>query len=71
MTNSHILIYQTDGTYLGQFGSAGSDPDQFGRPHGLTVDNDGHVYVSDYLRNRILKFRPVGITGSYADVIVQ
>jgi DNA-binding beta-propeller fold protein YncE len=37
--------------------AAGPGPQQFDTPHGITVSNDGVVYVSDRANNRIQSFR--------------
>jgi uncharacterized protein (TIGR03663 family) len=38
------------------WGTQGSGPGQFQKPHGLAVSSDGHLYVVDSLNSRIQKF---------------
>jgi len=47
-------------TYVGQWGSYGTQPLQFGSPNAVAVDDAGFVYVSDYLNNNVQKFTPAG-----------
>lgn len=55
-----ILVFSLDGEYICQFGSGmhGDGPDQFGCAHGVAIDEDWNVYVSDYWFDRILKYVP-------------
>ncbi len=56
---SRVLIYDPQGALLGQFGSFGTEPGQFGLPTDVAVTRDGHVYVSEYGNtDRISKFSP-------------
>ena len=43
-------------TYVTSWGSHGSGPGQFQRPHDVAVDSRGHVYVADTNNDRIQKF---------------
>jgi len=54
--NQRIQKFQTDGTYAGSWGSAGSGPGQFQQPLGIGIDEDGIVYVSDYNNSRVQMF---------------
>ena len=52
--NMDILIYDTNGTLLTKFGSAGSGPGQINMPGGVAVDPTGnYIYVADYYNARI------------------
>ena len=43
-----IWILRRDGLeVVGEFGSPGAEPGQFGRPHNIAVDSDGNVYVAE------------------------
>ena len=42
------------------FGTHGSDPGQFDKPLGITVDRDGNILVADYENHRIQKFTSDG-----------
>jgi NHL repeat/6-bladed beta-propeller len=46
--------------FIAKWGSKGSGPGQFNRPHDITFDSSGNVYVSDRDNNRIQKFTPNG-----------
>ena len=59
--NHRIVVFDRDGNYLRQWGSAGSDPGQFvptggGHPHCVVLGNDGLVYTCDRGQNRIQVF---------------
>src|SRR6478735_8764574 len=43
-------------TFVGSWGSLGSDHGQFSGPAGVAVDANGHVYVADTGNHRIEKF---------------
>ena len=47
-------------TYVTSWGSHGSAPGQFQRPHDVAVDSDGDVYVADTNNDRIEKFASDG-----------
>jgi peptidylamidoglycolate lyase len=46
-SNSRIVKFAADGTYLLEWGSKGTKPGQFDTPHSIAVDLAGHVYVAD------------------------
>jgi DNA-binding beta-propeller fold protein YncE len=54
--NKRIVIFDSEGTYLSEFGTAGLDPGQFDEPVGVAVSNDGMVYVTDTWNQRIQTF---------------
>jgi DNA-binding beta-propeller fold protein YncE len=56
--NKRIVVFDEDGNYLTEFGSAGFDPGQFDEPVGVAVANDGTVYVTDTWNQRIQSFLP-------------
>jgi len=57
-------VFDANGNYLTQFGSAGLDPGQFDEPVGVTLDANGNVYVTDTWNQRVQTFSqsPDGLT---------
>lgn len=56
---ARVVIFDSDGTRVGEFGQMGEGPGQFIMPTDVVVDGDGFVYVSEYGGNdRISKFSP-------------
>jgi len=58
--NSRVLRYARDGSYLGVFAPAGSDPGQVDAPRGVLVSPDGSVLVADSGNGRIQVFTAAG-----------
>lgn len=63
--NHRIVVFNSKGQYLRQWGSAGTGPGQFGpdgggHPHCVKLGNDGLVYVCDRQNSRIQIFDKVG-----------
>jgi DNA-binding beta-propeller fold protein YncE len=56
--NKRIVIFDADGNYITQFGTAGFDPGQFDEPVGVAVANNGTVYVTDTWNQRVQSFTP-------------
>jgi streptogramin lyase len=54
--NSRVLEYNTKGHRVRQWGTPGTGPSQFQQPHGITVDDQGIVYVADRNNARIQRF---------------
>jgi len=54
--NKRIVIFDSDGNYITEFGTAGLDPGQFDEPVGVAVSNDGTIYVTDTWNQRIQTF---------------
>ena len=59
--NHRIVVFDKDGNYLRQWGSAGSGEGQFvegggGHPHCVVLSNDGFVYACDRGQNRVQVF---------------
>ena len=48
-----ISVFTTDGVYVTSFGQRGSNEGNFNYPHSVCVDQDGFVYVTDKLNNRV------------------
>jgi DNA-binding beta-propeller fold protein YncE len=57
--NKRIAVFDADGNFLTDFGSAGFDPGQFDEPVGVAIDREGTVYVADTWNKRIQTFAPV------------
>ena len=56
-TNSHcVFVFTTDGEYVTLFGQKGLEEGDFNWPGFIYVDNNGFIYVSDLLNNRIQYF---------------
>ncbi|HMB24699.1 MAG TPA: NHL repeat-containing protein, partial [Anaerolineales bacterium] len=50
------VVFDADGNYLTEFGTAGFDAGQFDEPVGVAVSNTGTVYVTDTWNQRIQSF---------------
>jgi RHS repeat-associated protein len=48
------------GTYIRQFGKAGSNYGQFNKPEGIAVDSAGNLYIVDDSNNRVQEFNSTG-----------
>jgi uncharacterized protein (TIGR03663 family) len=53
---SRIIVFTPDGEVVATWGTQGLDDTNFNYPTGLTVDNQGGVWVSDTKNNRIQYF---------------
>ncbi len=63
--NHRVVVFDSEGKYLRQWGSAGTAPGQFvenggGHPHCVSIGNDGLVYTCDRGNNRIQVFDKQG-----------
>ena len=58
--NGRVQKFTSDGTFLTQWGSGGSEPGQFDYPQGIAVDGRGNVYVADTWNHRVQKFTSDG-----------
>ena len=52
----NMSVFTTDGVYVTSFGQCGSNEGDFNYPHSVCVDQDGFVYVTDKLNNRVQCF---------------
>ena len=52
----NISVFTTDGVYVTSFGQYGSNEGGFNYPNSVCVDQDGFVYVTDKLNNRVQCF---------------
>jgi hypothetical protein len=58
--NGRIVRYNAEGELLYEFGSVGDGPGQFDLIHGVAVDRDNRIYVSDRRNHRIQIFTEDG-----------
>jgi hypothetical protein len=58
--NGRIVRYNAEGEFLSEFGSVGSGPGQFDLIHGVAVDRDNRIYVSDRRNHRVQIFTEDG-----------
>ena len=58
--NGRIVRYNSEGEFLSEFGSVGSGPGQFDLIHGVAVDRENRIYVSDRRNHRIQIFTEDG-----------
>lgn len=56
--NKRILIFDSEGNLLSQFGSEGFDVGQFSEPVDVNLDAQGNVYVTDTWNQRVQVFSP-------------
>ena len=55
-TNSRVMKFDKDGTFLTQWGTKGTAPGEFQVPHSIAVDRARRVYVADRSNHRIQIF---------------
>jgi DNA-binding beta-propeller fold protein YncE len=63
--NKRIVIYDTDGNFISQFGGEGTAAGQFDEPVGLAFDTQGNLYVADTWNQRIQVFVPSADKSTY------
>jgi DNA-binding beta-propeller fold protein YncE len=54
--NKRIVVFDADGNYVTQFGTAGLDPGQFDEPVDIAIDSQGVIYITDTWNQRIQSF---------------
>jgi DNA-binding beta-propeller fold protein YncE len=67
-SNARIVKFSKDGKYITEWGRKGTGPGEFGGLHGLALDSQGRVLVSDRDNNRIEIF---DANGKYLDQWTQ
>ena len=58
--NSRIIKFSATGKYLFEWGKKGDNEGEFNIPHGISLDDNGNVYVADRENNRIQEFDSTG-----------
>ena len=58
--NSRVHIFTADGRHLRSWGTPGRGPSQFRVPHGIAVDSENRVYVTDRENDRVQVFDTAG-----------
>ena len=53
---SLVYLYDSDGNYLGSWGTKGSGDGELDRPSGLAFDGEDNLYISDSLNHRVQVF---------------
>jgi streptogramin lyase len=51
-----VMEFNPNGDLLRVWGEFGDTFTSFGLPSGITVDPDGHIWVTDSVYNRIMRF---------------
>lgn len=54
--NARILVYDTKGKRIQQWGTHGKGPGEFDTPHGIAFDGKNTIYVADRGNNRVQRF---------------
>ena len=54
--NNRVVKFSASGEFLLEWGGEGGEPGQFRLPHGLSLDDQGRVYVADRSNSRIQVF---------------
>jgi uncharacterized protein (TIGR03663 family) len=54
--NKRIVVTDSEGNFLYQWGHAGSEPGAFNEPIGLALDEQGNLYVADTWNGRVQVF---------------
>jgi streptogramin lyase len=57
-TTSKILKFDMDGHFLYSWGSMGDWPGAMWNVHGMSVDQEGNLYLAEVNNGRAEKFRP-------------
>ena len=57
---NNIVMFKSDGTFLGKWGVLGSGDGEFDNPSGITFDESDNVYIADTKNHRVQKFTKDG-----------
>ncbi len=55
--NSRVVVLDSDGNYLTEFGDSGVGLGQFNIVHAIAIGPDGHFFIADRDNNRVQMFR--------------
>lgn len=59
--NHRVQQFNSNGDFIRKWGSEGSETGKFDSPSGITIANDGSIYVADTFNNRIQQFSADGV----------
>jgi peptidylamidoglycolate lyase len=59
-TNTRVVKYSKDGTFVTWWGGKGTEPGKFDEPHSIAIDGDGRLYVGDRRNKRVQVFDQKG-----------
>ena len=54
--NNRVSVFRTSGEFVHSFGKKGSGRGELDRPYGIAIDQDGFVFVCDYVNGHIQVF---------------
>jgi hypothetical protein len=54
--NHRVLVFDSTGQFLSEFGSRGGGPGEIERPEALVVDADGAVHVADFGKRGLIRY---------------
>ena len=67
--NKRIVVFDSEGNAITEFGGAGLDPGQFDEPVGITLDASGKVYMADTWNQRVQVFAPDATGKNYSPAL--
>ena len=56
--NKRVVVFDEDGNFVAQFGSAGTDFGQFNEPVGIALDSSNNLYIADTWNRRVQVLSP-------------
>ena len=56
--NNRLQVFTPEGKLVAQCGKAGSGDGEFNKPWGISLDQDGNIYVADWKNHRVQKLSP-------------
>ena len=58
--NNRVVVFDSDGKYLHQWGTFGNEHDQLNGSSGIAIDTDDNIYIVNQYSNKINKFTSSG-----------